>query len=185
MTTTYDTARGVFLRGLGLVYALAFAVALEQNDLLIGSHGLNPGPKYLHKVKGRLEAAHGRPLAQHELYTSLPTLLWLAPEDRFDEWLLRVETTGLVLAMVPLLFGRANMAIMLALWVLYGSVTNDPFAHGPPPKRIRVDKFKYAFVQSWNTSDWWTRSYQEAYLPELAADDPQIETFLRSVGMLL
>mmetsp|Transcript_20348 Transcript_20348/g.39983 ORF Transcript_20348/g.39983 Transcript_20348/m.39983 type:complete len:574 (+) Transcript_20348:106-1827(+) len=122
--STYNVARDLFLRAMGLMYVLAFLVALEQNDLLIGSNGLTPGPRHLRRLRGQLESRQGKPLEPYELYLASPTVLWFAPEGAFDEWLLRCEVTGLGLALIPLLFGRANMVIMAAIWVLYGSITN-------------------------------------------------------------
>ena len=49
----YSLARLVLQRGLGLVYLIAFAVALGQFPALLGERGLLPVPRYLARVRFR------------------------------------------------------------------------------------------------------------------------------------
>ncbi|HZZ86143.1 MAG TPA: hypothetical protein VFE30_16560 [Anaeromyxobacteraceae bacterium] len=51
--TGYTLARLLLQRGLGAVYLLAFAVALEQFPALLGERGLLPVPRYLRRVSLR------------------------------------------------------------------------------------------------------------------------------------
>ena len=47
----YWIARLVLQRGLGLIYLIAFAVALEQFPALLGERGLLPVPRYLERAR--------------------------------------------------------------------------------------------------------------------------------------
>src|SRR5262245_7166692 len=99
--STYWLTRFVFLRGLGLIYAVAFLVALRQAIPLIGAHGLLPARQYLDSVAqrvGSVGAAAWR----------VPTLFWAGCSDQS---LQAVAGAGLMLSLV-VLAGRANVPIM-------------------------------------------------------------------------
>ncbi len=105
--TTYARTRFLILRLLGLVYATAFLVLIEQLDPLIGSTGLLPAQAFLARVREAL----GMTSAAIEI----PTLFWLDSSDRamhVAAWV------GLVLS-VAVLCGATNALIQLALWALY------------------------------------------------------------------
>src|ERR687889_168823 len=80
----YWLARLVLERGLGLVYLIAFANALNQFPALLGEHGLMPVPRYL---------AHSR-------FWDAPSLFQLGYSDRR---LRAVGWTGAVLAALTVL----------------------------------------------------------------------------------
>jgi len=105
--------RFVFLRLLGLVYAVAFLVLLRQGLPLLGSHGLLPAAHVLEAVAE--SDGHG-----FGAFLRLPTLFWLAASDGV---LSAATWIGLALALVVVL-GRANAPLLAALWLLYMS-----FAH--------------------------------------------------------
>jgi hypothetical protein len=107
----YRLARLVIERGLGLTYAIAFLVALNQFPALLGERGLMPAPRFLARVSFR----------------QAPSLFHLHYSDR----LLRLVAglgLGLSLAIVLGLSELAPLwAMMLAwlvLYVLYLSIVN-------------------------------------------------------------
>jgi hypothetical protein len=107
---TYRLTRFVFLRLLGLVYAVAFLCLCNQGRPLLGHDGLLPLSRYL----GELES-HG--LSHASLFLRLPTLFWWG---RSDAILAALSWLGLLLS-VLLLGGLANVPMMAALWFTYMS----------------------------------------------------------------
>jgi len=106
----YWLTRYVFLRGLGLIYLLAFLVLSQQLRPLIGHDGLLPADRYLEA----LQAANGTRL---DAFVSLPTLFWL---DVSDGFMSAVAAAGVALALV-VLAGYANVPLLALLWFLYMS----------------------------------------------------------------
>jgi hypothetical protein len=107
---TYWLTRFVILRLLGLIYAIAFLVAINQILPLIGSGGLTPVGIYLTRVS----AALGSDAAG---FMRLPSLFWLAHSDTA---LLTLAWIGFVLACV-VVAGYANALLLGILWFLYMS----------------------------------------------------------------
>src|ERR1700760_370784 len=87
---TYWLTRFVILRLLGVVYAVAFLVAINQLIPLIGSHGLTP----LHIYQDQVRQALGSTAAG---FMRLPSLFWFWHSDAA---LLTVSWLGLVLSLV-------------------------------------------------------------------------------------
>jgi hypothetical protein len=107
---TYAVVRFVFLRLLGLIYAVAFLVANNQLLPLVGSRGLEPSSLFLRTVKAQFGPARS--------LTLLPTLFWINGSDaalRGASW------AGLALA-VALLVGFGNSITLFLLWILYLSI---------------------------------------------------------------
>jgi len=116
---TYWLTRIVILRSLGLIYVVAFLVALQQNKALIGSGGILPANHFLTRVKRYL----GPSIITLQL--RLPSVLWFVNfENHLDFWLDAIATSGLLLSLTILLSGTANMIIMTSLWLLYQSLVN-------------------------------------------------------------
>lgn len=107
---TYWLTRFVILRLLGVVYAVAFLVAINQIVPLIGSNGLLPVGSYLKQVSDAL----GSPGAG---FVRLPSVFWLWHSDTA---LLTVAWIGFVLSCV-VVAGYANMPLLTLLWFLYMS----------------------------------------------------------------
>src|SRR3954471_11592911 len=107
----YWFARWVLERGLGLVYLLAFANALDQFPALLGEHGLLPVPRYLARTRFR----------------DAPSLFHLGYSDR---GLRAVGWSGVLLAAATVLglpdAGPlwVSVLVWLALWALYLSIVN-------------------------------------------------------------
>ena len=105
----YRFTRWLFLRGLGVIYLLAFASFGVQVLGLIGQEGLLPAAEFLTFLQSRLgEAA----------FWQAPTLAWISASDRF---LLFLCWGGAVLALL-LLFNVAAMPVSILLWLFYLSL---------------------------------------------------------------
>lgn len=111
--STYWLTRFVVLRLLGLVYAAAFLVAINQLVPLIGEHGLLPAGLYFNQVS----AALGSPGAG---FMRLPSIFWLWHSDTA---LLTVAWVGFALSCM-VVAGYANVPVAAVLWFLYMSVVH-------------------------------------------------------------
>lgn len=119
---TYWLTRFVILRLLGLIYAVAFLVAINQNLSLIGSNGLTPLEPYLKQV--------GTALGSNSAgFMRLPSLFWFWHSDTA---LLTVAWVGLLLSLI-VVSGYANAVLLFVLWALYMSfvhVGQDWYGYG-------------------------------------------------------
>jgi hypothetical protein len=107
---TYWLTRFMILRLLGLIYAIAFLVAVNQMLPLIGSDGLTPVGLYLK----RISTALGGNTAG---FIRLPSIFWLWHSDAA---LLTVAWIGFALSLI-VLAGYANAIMLAVLWFLYMS----------------------------------------------------------------
>jgi hypothetical protein len=107
---TYWLTRFVILRLLGVLYAVAFLVAINQIIPLIGSKGLLPLPYYLGYVKNALGS-------QVSAFMRLPSLFWFWDSDAA---LLIFAWIGFILSCV-VAAGFANVPILSILWFIYMS----------------------------------------------------------------
>src|SRR5438105_4096066 len=107
----YTIARLVLQRGLGLVYLLAFLVALEQFPALLGERGLLPVARFLARASFR----------------ESPSLFHFRYSDRL---LRAVALAGIVLSLAIILGlpdrwpAPLTIAAWLVLWALYLSIVN-------------------------------------------------------------
>ncbi len=110
---TYWLTRFVILRLLGVIYAIAFLVAINQIVPLIGSHGLTPVGIYLKRVGAALGSDGAG-------FMRLPSLFWLWHSDAA---LLTVSWVGFVLS-CAVVAGYANALLLAVLWILYMSIVH-------------------------------------------------------------
>ena len=108
--TEYRLTRWLFLRLLGLVYAVAFLVSARQAAPLIGDGGLLPARLYLDRAAASTAAP----------WLEVPSLLWISTSDGFLAGLAWLGFAGSLL----LLAGYASALHLLILWVLYSSFVN-------------------------------------------------------------
>ncbi len=108
--STYWLTRFVILRLLGIVYAVAFLVAINQVIPLIGANGLLPLGTYLKQVSDALGSAGAG-------FVRLPSVFWFGHSDTT---LLTVAWIGFVLSCV-VAAGYANAPLLTVLWFLYMS----------------------------------------------------------------
>src|ERR1044072_4783163 len=108
----YWLTRFVILRLLGVIYAVAFLVAINQVLPLIGSHGLLPAEVYIKNVNQWLGSTGA--------FMRLPSLFWFWHSDTA---FLTVAWAGFILSCL-VAAGYANAIIMVLLWVLYMSLVH-------------------------------------------------------------
>jgi hypothetical protein len=108
--STYWLTRFMILRLLGIIYAIAFLVAINQIIPLIGSHGLTPLGIYLKNISTALGSDGAG-------FIRLPSLFWLWHSDTA---LLTVAWIGLILSLI-VVAGFANAPLLTVLWFLYMS----------------------------------------------------------------
>lgn len=106
----YQLTRWLFLRGLALVYLVAFLSLWVQVHGLIGSQGILPAAQYL-------EAVHDQVGSRG--YHLLPTLAWFGAGDIG----LHLLCGGGALLALLLLVGVAPRICLLGLWALYLSLS--------------------------------------------------------------
>lgn len=105
----YVVARWLFLRGLGIIYLIAFFSLWTQVDGLLGRRGILPVETYLEALR----AQSGR-----ERYRLVPTVLWL----RADNAALHIACALGVTASILLILDLAPAACLVLLWLLYLSL---------------------------------------------------------------
>ncbi len=113
ISSTYWLTRFVMLRLLGVVYAVAFLVTINQVIPLIGAHGLTPVGIYIKWASATLGSDGAG-------FLRLPSLFWFGHSDTT---LLTAAWVGFVLSCV-VAAGYANALMLAFLWLLYMS-----FAH--------------------------------------------------------
>src|SRR6266567_467642 len=102
-------ARSVFLRGLAIVYLIAFASLLPQVNGLIGTNGILPVSDYLDTIDSEYGSTG---------YALFPTLAWFDSSDTFLHVLI---WAGIVLS-VALFFRIMPVVTAIGLYVLYLSL---------------------------------------------------------------
>src|SRR6187402_640061 len=105
--------RAALLRGLGLIYAVAFLILVRQGSALIGTQGLMPATDYLARLAS---VYHSRGAG----FWQLPSVFWFSSSDaclQGGAWL------GLFGALVVLL-GFSNAPLLGLLWALHLSFTH-------------------------------------------------------------
>ncbi len=112
-THSYWLVRALLLRGLGLMYVVAFAILVRQGRALIGEHGILPATHFLSAVAAQLGSRGAG-------FWRLPSLFWLSPSDA---WLTGGAWLGLVGGLVTLA-GFGNAPLLALLWALYLSFTH-------------------------------------------------------------
>src|SRR5262249_48462109 len=100
-----------FLRGLALVYFIAFASLVPQILGLICDHGISPAASLLDAARQQLGT---------ERFWTLPTLGWISSSDFF---LKAMCWSGVALS-IALFAGVAPLVTLPLLWLLYLSIVN-------------------------------------------------------------
>ena len=99
----YVLVRGLFLRGVALVYGLAFLSLWVQVDGLIGAGGVLPAADYLQGLRGQLGS---------QALALVPTLFWI---ESSDAMLNAVCAVGVLLAAVAVWLLSTTLATRTAL----------------------------------------------------------------------
>ena len=108
----YWLVRVVFLRCLAVMYAVAFLVAYNQNESLIGEHGLTPAINYLAQKPPQSNLS--------DLIIANPTIFWIFSPTTSN--LNVCAGAGITLSLLVFALGSANIPIMFLLWALYFSI---------------------------------------------------------------
>jgi predicted DCC family thiol-disulfide oxidoreductase YuxK/uncharacterized membrane protein YphA (DoxX/SURF4 family) len=118
---SYIRMRFVFMRGLALIYLIAFGSFRVQMDGLIGSHGIYSAQS----VMAALKEETTRTQIGLERFHLVPTLAWWSASDQALHWQCGLGA-GCALA---LLAGFAPALMLFLLWVLYLSLctVSGPF----------------------------------------------------------
>ncbi len=111
-THSFWLVRAALLRSLGLIYAVAFAILVQQGPALLGEQGILPAAGFVEAVSKNLGSKSAG-------FWELPSLFWLSASDA---WLQAGAWAGLLgaLAMVA---GFSSAPLLLTLWALYLSFT--------------------------------------------------------------
>jgi hypothetical protein len=117
---TYFLTRILFLRSLSLVYFVAFLVAYNQNEGLLGDDGLLPANVFFERLKG----AVGSNATKFEAFAKFPTLLWFLDNDGSHVlyYLQKFALAGMTLSGLVFFHGSSNSFVMAAMWILYFSI---------------------------------------------------------------
>jgi len=107
--------RRIFLKGLAVIYLIAFASLWTQIDGLVGSQGILPADQFMAGVTEQVKA-NGTGLDRYRL---LPTLCWFSATDSSLHWQCGF---GVGLA-VLVLFGIAPAPCLALLWFIYLSLS--------------------------------------------------------------
>ena len=119
---TYWLTRFLILRLLGVIYAVAFLVVINEIVPLIGSDGLLPAGIFLKHVGDALGSTGAG-------FMRLPSLFWFVHSDTA---LLAAAWIGFVLSCV-VVAGYANAPLLTVLWFLYMSfvhIGQDWYGYG-------------------------------------------------------
>src|SRR3954447_78105 len=119
---TYWLTRFLILRLLGVIYGIAFLVAINQIVPLIGANGLLPIANSLQVISSALGSSAAG-------FIRLPSIFWLWHSDTA---LLTVAWIGFGLSCLVAI-GYANVLILSILWFLYMSFVHlgqDWYAYG-------------------------------------------------------
>jgi len=110
-----NLVRGIFLRGMGIVYLIAFVSLGTQIAGLVGSNGIAPAKPLMDSAKQQFDAQK----IGLDRYHRLPTLCWFNASDGFLKFQCAAGTALAVL----LLSGFAPAPCLFLLWLIYLSLT--------------------------------------------------------------
>ncbi|MGP8199748.1 MAG: lipase maturation factor family protein [Limisphaerales bacterium] len=112
---SYVRVRFIFLRGLALIYLIAFASLFGQIQGLAGSRGIVPAATVMEMLKAEAVDQH----IGLERFHAVPTLAWWSASDSALNWQCGA---GVTLSLL-LFFGIAPAPALFLLWCLYLSLT--------------------------------------------------------------
>ena len=155
---SYARVRFVFLRGLALIYLIAFASLWMQMDGLIGSHGIVPVEGVMEELKKEAAQTH----IGLDRFHLVPTLAWWSASDFALHWQCGLGI-GCALAF---LVGLAPPLMLFLLWALYLSFCSvcSPFLNFQWDLLLLETGFLAIFFAP---LQWWERPSRQARPPAL------------------
>ena len=120
LMTKHWLTRVCFLRFLGFLYLIAFLIALDQNEALLGEEGLTPSVNFMQRIMQRYTSSSSS--LELQGFMQLPTLYWFFPPDKFHLNLL--SWIGIVLSLMVIFLGAANIFVLFTMWIVYMSICN-------------------------------------------------------------
>jgi len=111
----HSRLRWLFLRGLAVIYLIAFVSLWTQIDGLVGRNGILPADQFMAGASEQFNSAN----IGVERYHLLPTFCWFSASDSALHWQCAVGLTCAVL----LLCGIAPAACLALLWLIYLSLS--------------------------------------------------------------
>jgi len=109
------------------ITGVAFLVALNQNQQLIGKNGLTPANKYMEKLSIQFEKKSkiNEFKSSWDIFMKIPTIFWFFDwKNNIDNLLLNTSLFGFTLSILIMIIGSANSVIMFSLWISYHSIVN-------------------------------------------------------------
>lgn len=110
---SYWLVRAALLRGIGLIYAVAFTILVRQGPALIGEHGILPATRFTELLTRQLGS-------RSAAFWELPSLFWISASDG---WLRVAAWLGLACGLA-MLAGLGNAPVLVVAWALYLSFTH-------------------------------------------------------------
>lgn len=106
---------------------MAFLIALNQNQQLIGRNGLTPANKYMEKVLKQLTKKSNVDdfKTTWNIFMKIPSIFWFFDwQNNIDTLLLNTSLFGLSLSVLIMVTGSANSFMMISLWTCYHAIVN-------------------------------------------------------------
>jgi lipase maturation factor 1 len=150
---SYIWTRFVFLRGLALVYLIAFGSFWMQVDGLVGSEGIAPAQSFMAAMKQQAAQGHWG-LKQ---FFMVPTLGWWSASDSALHWQCAL---GMACALA-LLAGIAPALMLFLLWAIYLSLSSvsEPFLNFQWDELLLETGFLAIFFAP---LQWWERPSRQS-----------------------
>lgn len=114
---SFLVTKSVILRLLGLIYAVAFKVAYDQNLALLGSAGLTPVAERFELRKQQMGSSRAV-----EGFMAAPSIFWFVSLN--DDSMQLVAVVGMALSLA-LMCGFFSSLLCAALWLLYFSIVTS------------------------------------------------------------
>jgi predicted DCC family thiol-disulfide oxidoreductase YuxK len=111
---TYSLGVSIFLRGLGVIYLIAFVSLAIQIVGLLGANGILPVKETMQVAAQEMSSAK----VGLDRYHLMPTLCWFGSNDRF----LQIHCAAGAVLSVLVILGIAPAPCLFLLWVLYLSL---------------------------------------------------------------
>ena len=118
---TYKLTSVIFLKCLSAIHFLAFLIAYNQNDGLIGKNGLLPADRYFRLLEDHVDGDRWKG------FTSFPSLNWVFPLDVLPpKTVARIGMTVSTLALLPNSLATSSplfiMPTYLLIYILYFTI---------------------------------------------------------------